>query len=183
MTRKELEEMGLDEEQVNKLMDLNGKAIEKIKKDRDEAQSTVLGLQEELTKRETDFEELKKSSGASEELRQQLESKSKEYEEYKANAEKRETEIKEKASAKLVTAKLNPIDEKSFYAHLDFEKARSHEKGFEEGLLEQGNQIKEDLSFLFPNELNGGLSHKRSVPKEKEVTLKEVLYPTEKKEG
>lgn len=171
MTRKQLEELGYSEEQVNQLMDLNGKAINSIKVERDEALAKLTSTQEELTKRENDFKELQEN--ASEEMKTKFEELNTEYNDYKAQAEKREQEIKLNSALGIAIAKSGTIDEVSLKANLDMSSIELTEKGLQ-GFDEQIVTLKENKKFLFGENLNGGLKHQRPV--EKEVSLRDTLF-------
>ena len=172
MTRKQLLELGYTEEQVNQLMELNGKAINKANQERDEAVQSLVTTQEELTKRDNDIAELSKNSTASEEEKAKLTQLQSEYEEYKSNANKREQEIKVNSALKLAIAKSGTVDETSLRANLNLENAELAEDGTIKGVHEQIDALRESKKFLFGETLNTGAQHGKALPKD---TLQEQI--------
>lgn len=178
MTRKELEALGLDKEQIDTIMDLNGKAINKANLERDEAINKYTEAQEELAKREKDLEELKNNSSASEELKSKLEEISAEYEEYKNNASQREQELKLNSALGLAIAKSGTLDEVSLKANLDMESIELSEDGSLKGFDEQLEKLKQEKSFLFGKKLDGGLEHQKPPKKDNiEDKIRQGLRP------
>lgn len=72
MKTEELLEIGLTEEQANKVLAINGKDIERHKKSAETAKADLTAAQEQLAQRDKDIEELKKSSGDVDSVKQQL---------------------------------------------------------------------------------------------------------------
>lgn len=88
MKRDFLEELGLDKDLIDKVLDENSRDIGREKQKADQAKEDLAAVREQLTARDKDIEELKKTSGDAENIRKQLEelqSKyAKETEDYKA---------------------------------------------------------------------------------------------------
>lgn len=169
MTRKELEELGYTPEQIDQLMDLNGKAINKIKQERDEALAKLVDTKEELEKREKDFNKLKESSSASDELQEQIEKLHQEYEEYKQQSAQREQELKLNSALGLAIAKSGTVDEVSLKANLNMEEIELTEEGLK-GFEEQVKNLQEEKPFLFKDSLDGGFNHGEPPKEELSVT-------------
>nr|DAN18342.1 MAG TPA: minor structural protein [Bacteriophage sp.] len=72
MKTEELLEIGLTEEQANKVLVINGKDIERYKKAAETAKTDLTAAQEQLAQRDKDMEELKKSAGDVDSVKQQL---------------------------------------------------------------------------------------------------------------
>ena len=72
MKTEELLEIGLTEEQATKVLAINGKDVERYKKSLESAKSDLTTAQEQLAQRDKDIEELKKSSGDVDGIKQQL---------------------------------------------------------------------------------------------------------------
>lgn len=72
MKTEELLEIGLTEEQANKVLAINGKDIERHKKAAETAKADLTATQEQLAQRDKDIEELKKSAGDVDGIKQQL---------------------------------------------------------------------------------------------------------------
>lgn len=72
MKTEELLEIGLTEEQATKVLAINGKDVERYKKSLESAKSDLATAQEQLAQRDKDIEELKKSAGDVDGIKQQL---------------------------------------------------------------------------------------------------------------
>ena len=72
MKRDFLEALGLDKETVDKVLDENSKDIGREKQKMDQAKSDLATAQEQLAQRDKDIEELKKSAGDVDGIKQQL---------------------------------------------------------------------------------------------------------------
>ena len=69
MKKEELLEIGLTDEQADKVFALNGKDVEKYKSQAAEAKKDVTDLRDQLTQRDKDIEDLKKNAGDADDLR------------------------------------------------------------------------------------------------------------------
>lgn len=175
MNRKELTELGYTEEQIEKLMELNGKAINSVK---EELATTVSKLTEattELEKRENDIKSLQESNVDVNEYKTKLETLSNEYTEFKEGATQREAQFKKDNAIGLFIAKSGTVDEVSLRANLDFESVTFDEEDKLVGLEEQFTTLKESKPFLFgeKKDYNGGLPFRKAVVKD---TDKEKIY-------
>ena len=72
MKRDFLEALGLDKDTVDKVLDENSKDIGREKQKLDQAKSDLATAQEQLAQRDKDIEELKKSAGDVDGIKQQL---------------------------------------------------------------------------------------------------------------
>lgn len=144
MKRKELEEMGLTPEQVNKVMEQNGRDVEAAKgelatitKERDD-------LKKDVETRDKQIDDLQKSAKGNEELQKQIEDLQKENRATKVNAaiEKALTGAKAK-NLTAVKALLKDLD-----------KAELADDGTIKGLEDQIKGLKsaDDTKFLFEEE-------------------------------
>lgn len=88
MKREFLEGLGIAKELIDKILDENSRDIGREKQKADQAKEDLAAMQEQLTARDKDIEELKKNSGDAEDIRKQLDELqsryTKETEEYKA---------------------------------------------------------------------------------------------------
>lgn len=73
MKRDFLKELGLADDLIDKILDENGKDIDREKQKATQAKEDLAAVQEQLTARDKDIEELKKTSGDAEDIRKQLE--------------------------------------------------------------------------------------------------------------
>ena len=72
MKRDFLEALGLDKETVDKVLDENSKDIGREKQKLDQVKADLATAQEQLAQRDKDIEELKKSAGDVDGIKQQL---------------------------------------------------------------------------------------------------------------
>lgn len=177
MTRKQLEELGYNEEQVNQLVSLHGEGIEKIKRERDDAQSKIVELETTLTEREQEVNELKDNVDNSEELKTKLEEITTNYDTYKQEAEEREKQFKFDSALNLHLVKSGTLDVKSLQPHIDLSTLELQEDGTLKGFNEQIETLREEKKFLFGESLDTGLEHGKPLPKE--PTLKDTLWGKE----
>lgn len=176
MTRKELEELGLEKDVIDKVMDLNGQAINKTKAELEEAKTTAETLQTELDKRVNDFNELKGKSKNTEELQERLETLNDEYDKFKEETTQREKDIKLQSALKLAIAKSGTIDEVSLKANLDLEEVELLEDGTLKGIDAQIEALKEDKEYLFKKQLASGIKHGgKAKDKTDEELIKEAM--------
>ena len=148
MKRKYLEDMGLDKETVDKIMAENGKDIEDSKGSLEQVKSELKQTKDQLTERDTQLEDLKKSSGDSEELKKQIDNLQ---EENKKAKETYETEVKElKMNAAIKLALGDTAQDTELVSGLfDKTKLILADDGKVTGLEEQIKSIKESKPFLF----------------------------------
>ena len=79
MKKEELLEIGLTDEQADKVFALNGKDVEKYKSQAAEAKKDVTDLRDQLTQRDKDIEDLKKNAGDADDLKTKLDTLQKKY--------------------------------------------------------------------------------------------------------
>lgn len=148
MKREELEAMQLTKEQIDAIMDINGKDINNVKAKMDTVQAQLAKAQEAIAERDGQLETLKSSTGDIEDLKKQLESLQ------TANAEK-EAEY----NAQLETIKMDAAimqhltgqvhDEQLAASLIDRSKLIKNEDGTYIGLQEQLQGLKDTKKFLF----------------------------------
>lgn len=68
MTRKDLQDLGLEKDQINTIMDLHGRDIERSKSDYEALKKESEQLKTQLSERDTDIAELTKKATGNEEL-------------------------------------------------------------------------------------------------------------------
>lgn len=94
MKKEELLEIGLTEEQANKVFAINGADVERANTRTTQAKADLADAQAQLAQRDKDLEELKKSSGDTAAVQKQLDELQKKYdtetEQYKAQLAERE---------------------------------------------------------------------------------------------
>lgn len=94
MKRSFLRELGIEAEEIDKIMAEHGKSIENLKtqvSENDGLKEKLDETEQQLNKAQSDIEELGKSTGTIEELKEQLGKSQSDLETFKADTEKRET--------------------------------------------------------------------------------------------
>lgn len=163
MTRKFLEEMGLEKEQIDKILDENsqdiGKAkgdLEKVQNDLNTANTEIGTLKNTLKERDGQLETLKNSKDDVEGLKQQiqtLQNENKAKDDTHA-AEIRQLKVDSAVNAALMAA--HAKNTKAVVALLELENAELLDDGTIKGLDEQIKKLQtaEDSKFLFDDGAN-----------------------------
>lgn len=159
MKRKFLEEMGLEKEQVDKILDENSQDIGKAKGDFDTVQqkletanTEITTLKGQLADRDKQLDTLKKSTGDVDDLKKQISTLQTEN---KTKDEQHAAEIKQLKVDSAVNAALTAAKAKNLVAVKallkDLDKAEILEDGSIKGLSEQIDALikAEDSKFLF----------------------------------
>lgn len=154
MKRAELEALGLTKEQIDEVMDKNGKDVETAKGSLAAVTAERDNLKTTVAERDKQLEGLKVSAGDAEKLKKQIEDLQAENKEKdKAHAEElRRLKIDNAVAAAITAAKGK--NAKAIRALLELEKAELAEDGTVKGLAEQMEKLKkaEDSKFLFDSE-------------------------------
>ena len=154
MKRAELEALGLTKEQIDEVMDKNGKDVETAKGSLAAVTAERDNLKTTVAERDKQLEGLKVSAGDAEKLKKQigdLQAENKEKD--KAHAEElRRLKIENAVAAAITAAKGK--NAKAIRALLELEKAELAEDGTVKGLAEQMEKLRkaEDSKFLFDSE-------------------------------
>lgn len=153
MTKEQFTAIGLTEEQATKAAEASAEELKSyIPKSRfDEVNTAKKQAEEDVKERDKQLEELKKSSGNVDELKQQIETLQ---QENKAALEKAESEMKElklnNAIKIALTGKV--LDEDIVAGLVDRTQILLKEDGSVTGLEEQLKNLKENKAFLFKEE-------------------------------
>lgn len=148
MTKQELEELGLDAQQADKVLSINKADVEAAGK---EADTEVANLKKQVKERDKQLETLKASAGDNEELKKQIKQLQED------NKTQAETHEKELTQLKIDTAVDKALTEggaknnKAVRALLNLDDAALSDDGIVKGLSEQIEKLKSDESskFLF----------------------------------
>lgn len=157
MKRKFLEDMGLEKEQVDKILDENSQDIgkakgdsEKIQKDLDAANAEVESLKGQVSDRDKQLETLKNSTGDVEGMKQQI---AKLQADNKAKDEAHAAEIKQLKIDAAIDSALTGAKAKNNTAVKallkDLDKAELAEDGTIKGLAEQIEALQKSDAYLF----------------------------------
>ncbi len=150
MNRKELEELGLEKEQIDKVLDNHHKSLEELKTEIRTKDETITTLQEDNKKKETDLAELSKGNKTAEEIKVELERIQQESAEKIKSYEEKIENMSFESQLEKAILKANPKNLKLVKAALDIESLKSSK----DRSTDIDNAIKtltesEDYSFLF----------------------------------
>lgn len=157
MKRKFLEDMGLEKEQVDKILDENSQDIgkakgdsEKIQKDLDAANAEVKSLKGQISDRDKQLETLKNSTGDVEGMKQEI---AKLQADNKAKDDAHAAEIKQLKIDAAIDSALTGAKAKNNTAVKallkDLDKAELAEDGTIKGLAEQIEALQKSDAYLF----------------------------------
>lgn len=157
MKRKFLEDMGLEKEQVDKILDENSQDIgkakgdsDKIQKDLDAANAEVESLKGQVSDRDKQLETLKNSTGDVEAMKQQIATLQADN---KAKDEAHAAEIKQLKIDAAIDSALTGVKSKNNTAVKallkDLDKAELGEDGTVKGLAEQIEALQKSDAYLF----------------------------------
>ncbi len=151
MKRKDLEELGLEKEQIDTIMKINGEDIEKVKTNSENLKKENESLTEQLEKRDKQLETLKKSVEGNEDLKKQLETLQADNEASKNKHEAEMNALKVDFAVERALTGANAKNLKAVKALLNLSDAKLDKEGNVKGLQEQldGLIAGEDTSFLF----------------------------------
>lgn len=138
MKRSFLEELGLEKDVIDKIMDENGKDVEKAKGSLTDVQQERDELKKQISDRDEQLETLKKAKGNSEELQKQIE---------QLQADNKQIKIDTAAERALAGAKAKNIT--AAKALLKLDGAELADDGTIKGLAEQIDAVKKDNDYLF----------------------------------
>lgn len=152
MERDFLKNLGLDADQISKVMTQYGKDIQEYKENADKLKEFTANnkdLKEQLSQRDDQLKDLKKSAGDNEELKSKLtEALSNNKEQAKQYDEKIAGMQKDRAISDALRA-ANAKDPVSVKAHLKVDKVSLDNNGNLLGLDDQVKDVKKSYGFLF----------------------------------
>ena len=144
MKRDFLKGLGLPDEQIDSIMSEHGNTLNGLKAERDNLQTELGGLKEEIRTRDGQIEALSKSAGSSEQLAQELERVKNENADWQNKYSKSQLQ----ANVKLAAAKdANDVNDILYFVNMD--ELKLNEDGSVEGLDDQLSKLKESKPYLF----------------------------------
>lgn len=151
MKREWLKELGLDVDQIDKVMKQNGEDIESVKSASKEKDAEIKGLKENLADRDKQLEDLKKSTGDSEALKEQIAEMQKSNKEAIAAKDAEILSIRKNNAVEKALNGAQAKNIKAVIALLNLDDAELSEDGTIKGLDDQIKKLKEseDTAFLF----------------------------------
>lgn len=153
MERKQLEELGLEKDVINKIMDLNGNDINKVKQEREVLEQEKTNLSEQLKSANTKIEDFSKLNV------DEIKEEAKKYkEEFEANQKEMQSKLKQQELEHKIELSLTKQGAKSIKAAkalLDIDKLNETDKVDEE-LEAQLTSLTESASYLFQGQQTQG---------------------------
>lgn len=154
MNREMLKELGLEEEQINKVMQAHGEVINPLKQTKDSLQTEVDSYKEQITERDQQLETLKNKTGSEDELKSVIDSLKEANSQKDAEHRKLLNKQKLDYEVKLELKSAKARNEKAVKALLDLETVKINEDGKLIGLNEQLEKLKETDNYLFDTQQN-----------------------------
>lgn len=148
MNRKFLEEQGLEKDQIDAIMKEHGKVVQSAQTQLEAEKEKAKNLQTQITDRDNDIKELKKSSSSNEELTKQLETWETKYEEDTQALGQRLKDQELQSAIKLDVIQSGAKNAKAVIALLETDKLEI-EDGKVKGLDEKITALKESDAYLF----------------------------------
>lgn len=155
MKRKELEDLGLNKEQVDAVIKMNGADIENAKSvsaaEISNLQTENESLTSQVKERDKQLETLKKSAGDDEDLQKQIEQLQSDNATAKANHESEMNQLKVQFAVEKALTGAKAKNIKAVKALLDLDDAKLDKDGNVKGLQEQIDKLVagDDTKFLF----------------------------------
>ena len=148
MTRQELEDLGLDKEQADKVLSINKADVEDAGK---EVQTENANLKKQVKERDKQLEDLKASAGDNEELKKQIKQLQEDNKTQAAAHEKELTQLKVDTAVDKALTESGAKNIKAARALLNLDDAALSDDGLVKGLSEQIDKLKADdgSKFLF----------------------------------
>lgn len=148
MTRKQLEDLGLGEEQIKSIMAINGGDIENAKATNS---TEISSLKAQVAERDKQLETLKSSVGDAEAMKQQIADLQATNDSAKANHESEMNQVKLDYAVENALSSAKAKNSKAVKALLDLSEAKIDKEGNVKGLQEQLNALVSDegTNFLF----------------------------------
>lgn len=149
MKREMLKEIGLTDEQIDKVMAENGADIEKQKAAAETSKAELDGLKSQLAERDKQLKELQSGAGDNAALKEQLEALQQANKEQKAAFEQQMQDLRFQAALQTELIKADVIDADLVNVKLDKSKIKLNDDGTLAGLSEQLEGLKTSYGFLF----------------------------------
>jgi uncharacterized protein YjiS (DUF1127 family) len=148
MTRQELEDLGLDKEQADKVLSINKADVEDAGI---EVQTENANLKKQVKERDKQLEDLKASAGDNEELKKQIKQLQEDNKTQAAAHEKELTQLKIDTAVDKALTESGAKNNKAVRALLNLDDAALSDDGLVKGLSEQIDKLKADdgSKFLF----------------------------------
>lgn len=149
MKREDLKEMGLNDDQIASVMTVYGKEVNPLKEQLDSLTSERDSLQQQVSDRDGQLDDLRKNAGKNEELEAQIKQLQ---DDNKANATKYQNELAAKEKSFKIEGALRDAKAKNVKAVIsliDTDKASVKKDGTLDGLTDQIDAVKKSDGYLF----------------------------------
>lgn len=149
MDRKFLKELGIEDEQIDKIMQEHGATVNPLKQDKDSLQTEVDSYKEQITERDTQLETLKGKVGSEDDLKATIDSLKQANQEKDAEHQKRINQQKLDYELKIALNGSGARNERAVKALLDLDTVKINDEGQLIGLNEQLETLKTSDDYLF----------------------------------
>lgn len=149
MTRKFLEEMGLDKEKIDRILDENSSDIGRAKGELENITKERDNLKSQISERDKQLTDLKKSSGDNEELKKQIEALQQQNTEQKNTFDSQMAQLKLENAVNTALTAAGAKNNKAVMALLDMSGVKLDDNGALSGFDEALETVRKSDSFLF----------------------------------
>lgn len=149
MKRDQLKELGLSDEQIKSVMDLNGEDINKAKSGNAEMVKENESLKSQLAERDKDIKGLRKNAKDNDELSQQLQDLQSKYKQDHENLTNEVAKVKLNGAIDNALTHNQVRNTKAFKALLDMDSIKLNDQGQLTGLDDQIKSIRKSDPYLF----------------------------------
>lgn len=149
MRREMLKELGLSDEQIDKIMAENGRDVERHKTAAETTKAELDGLKSQLSERDKQLKELQEGSGDNAALKEQLAALETANKEQRTAFEKEMQDLRFQSALNTELLKTDVVDADLIGVKLDKSKIKLNDDGTLAGLSEQLEGLKSSYSFLF----------------------------------
>lgn len=149
MTRKFLEEMGLDKEKIDRILDENSSDIGRAKGELENITKERDNLKSQISERDKQLSDLKKSSGDNEELKKQIEALQQQNTEQKNTFDSQMAQLKLENAVNTALTAAGAKNNKAVMALLDMSGVKLDDNGALSGFDEALETVRKSDSFLF----------------------------------
>lgn len=149
MKRKQLEELGLQEEQIKKIMDLNGADIEKAKGESSDLQAENEALKSQMNERDKDLKKLRSQVKDNEDLTAQFNDLKKKYDKDTADLTQKLATNRLNSAIDQSLSKANVRNNKAIKGLLNMDEIKLDDDGNLTGLDDQLKSLHKSDAYLF----------------------------------
>lgn len=149
MKRKQLEELGLQEEQIKKIMDLNGADIEKAKGESSDLQAENEALKSQMSERDKDLKKLRSQVKDNEDLTAQFNDLKKKYDKDTAGLTQKLAANRLNSAIDQSLSKAKVRNNKAIRGLLNMDKIKLDDDGNLTGLDDQIKSLHKSDAYLF----------------------------------